>query len=73
MKNFLNPKGHQNCIGGSKVSAILHKALVLKESICTKHCQVDNIAGAWNCQVNTCYNYWQLHSSAKYCRDDTGA
>ena len=29
IKNFLNPEGHQNCISGSKVTAILQKGLIL--------------------------------------------
>ena len=28
IKNFLNPKGHQNCISGSKVTAILLKGWI---------------------------------------------
>ena len=29
MKNILNPKGHQNCISGAKVAAILLKVWIL--------------------------------------------
>ena len=29
IKNFLNPKGHQNCVSGSKDMAILLKGLIL--------------------------------------------
>ena len=29
IKTFLNPEGHQNCIGGSKVTAILLKGRIL--------------------------------------------
>ena len=29
IKNFLGPKGHQNCIGGSKVTAILLMGWIL--------------------------------------------
>ena len=42
IKNFLNPKGHQNPISGSKVKAILLKGLILpiggvaSERVCTQ-------------------------------------
>ena len=29
IKNLLNPEGHQNCISGSKVTALLLKGLIL--------------------------------------------